>query len=92
MKFGVMASLGGIIKKERGINMKGYTRKGNPCMRHYQGLKFIKKYAKEGNIRNAIFQAGAIYTRIIDDVILTEKERSKLLNRYYIIEKIYNLR
>ena len=61
-------------------------------MRHYQGLKFIKKYAKEKNIRSALFQAGAVYGRIIDDLILTKEEKNKLLNRYYAIEKYYNLR
>lgn len=71
---------------------KGYVRKRNPCMRHYQGLKFIKKYAKEGNTRGAIFQAGAVYARIIDDSILTEEEKNKLLNKYYTIEEYYNLR
>ena len=72
--------------------MKGYTRKGNPCMRHYQGLKFIKKYAKEGNVKGAIFQAGATYVRIIDDSTLTKEERNKLLNKYYAIEEYCNLR
>lgn len=71
---------------------KGTTRKGNPCMKHYQGMKQIKKYAKRGEIRSAIFQSGAVYSRLLDDTSLTNSERNYLQNRFYQIEEYYGLR
>lgn len=71
--------------------LKGYTRKGNPCMKHYQGMKHIKKYAKEGDIKKAIFQTGAVFARLLDDNSLTLEEKNKLKNKLYIIEVKYNL-
>lgn len=71
---------------------KGITRKGNPCMKHYQGMKHIKRYAKEGEIKSAIFQSGAVYARLLDDLLLTDNERNHLINKFYQIEKQYKLR
>ena len=70
---------------------KGYTRKGNPCMKHYQGMKHIKRYAKGGDIKKAIFQAGAVFARLLDDDSLTLEEKKKLENKFYRIETKYNL-
>lgn len=71
--------------------IKGYTRKGNPCMKHYQEMKHIKRYAKGGEIKKAIFQAGAVFARLLDDNSLTLEERNKIKNKLYIIEINYKL-
>lgn len=71
---------------------KGHTRKGNPCMRHYQGLKRLKDNIKAGkDIRAICFQDGIVLVRILDDENLTEQERTKLLNRYHDIQVRYDL-
>lgn len=67
--------------------LKGYTRPGNPCMRHYQGIKWIKRYVKNGNLYAAIFQSGAVFGRIIDDTSLTKSEREKLLSKFHAVER-----
>lgn len=70
---------------------KGYTRKGNPCMKHYQGIKHIKRYAKGGDTKKAIFQAGAVFARLLDDNSLTLEEKNKLKNKFYEVENKYKL-
>ena len=71
--------------------LKGYTRPGNPCMKHYQGMKYIKRYAKEGNLYKAIFQSGAVFSRILHDTTLTKEERERLLTKFHSIEHQYKL-
>lgn len=70
---------------------EGYTRPGNPCMKHYQGMKHIKRYAKEGNLYKAIFQSGAVFSRILHDTALTKEERERLLTKFHSIEHQYKL-
>lgn len=70
---------------------KGYTRPDNPCMKHYQGMKHIKRYAKEGNLYKAIFQSGAVFSRILYDTSLTKEERERLLTKFHSIEHQYKL-
>ena len=73
------------------VQSKGYTRSGNPCMKHYQGMKHIKRYAKEGNLYKAIFQSGAVFSRILHDTTLTKEERERLLTKFHSIEHQYKL-
>lgn len=70
---------------------KGYNRPGNPCMKHYQGMKHIKRYAKEGNLYKALFQSGAVFSRILYDTSLTKEERERLLTKFHSIEHQYKL-
>lgn len=70
---------------------KGYNRPGNPCMKHYQGMKHIKRYAKEGNLYKALFQSGAVFSRILYDTTLIKEERERLLAKFHSIEHQYKL-
>lgn len=73
------------------VQSKGHTRPGNPCMKHYQGMKHIKRYAKEGNLYKAIFQSGAVFSRILYDTTLTKEERERLFTKFHSIEHQYKL-